>query len=117
LLVLGRWEEFTGWLLQHTGRWPRSVRFTLCRRVQEHALEVAELLVVARYDPRRRRDLLRRTNLILERMRLLLRLARGMGVGSGKGFESAMRGLDEAGRMVYGWRRTLEAGRSGGRRK
>lgn len=47
LLVLARWEEHAAWLLQHTARWPKSARFTLCRRVQDHALEVAELLVVA----------------------------------------------------------------------
>lgn len=113
LLVLARWEEFSGWLLQHTGRWPRTVRFTLCRRVQEHALDVAELLVAARYDPRRRRDHLRRINLLLERMRLLLRLARGVGAASPRGFESAIRGVDEAGRMIHGWRKTLEARRGG----
>jgi hypothetical protein len=33
LLVLARWEEFTGWLLDHTGRWPKSARFTLTQRV------------------------------------------------------------------------------------
>jgi hypothetical protein len=48
LLVLQRWEEFTGWLLAHTARWPKSARFTLCQRVQNHALDVTELLVVAR---------------------------------------------------------------------
>ena len=113
LLVLAKWEEFTGWFLGHTGRWPRSVRFTLCRRAQDHALDVAELLVVARYEPRRRRDHLKRVNLILERMRLLLRLAREMGAVSPKGFESSMRSIDEAGRMIHGWRKSLEATRAG----
>ena len=104
LLVLARWEEFTGWLLQHTARWPRSARFTLCRRVQDHALDVAELLVVARYEARERGEVLARANLLLERMRLLLRLARAANVMSGRGFESAVRGLDEVGRMIHGWR-------------
>ena len=44
LQVLARWEEFTGWLLEHTARWPRSVRFTLCQRIQNHALDVTEML-------------------------------------------------------------------------
>ena len=54
LLVLANWEEFTGWLLEHTVRWPKSARFTLCQRVQNHALDVIELLVVARYEPKER---------------------------------------------------------------
>ncbi len=107
LLVLARWEEFAGWLLSHTARWPRSVRFTLCRRVQDHALDIAELLSTARYEPRERQATLRRVNLGLERMRLLLRLARGTGAMPARGFETALRGLNETGRMVHGWRTTL----------
>ena len=110
--MLARWEEHTGWLLAHTARWPRSARFTLCRRVQDHALDVAELLVVARFEPRQRLRSLRRANLLLERMRHLFRLARGARVMPASGFESAMRGVDEVGRMIGGWRKTLgETGR------
>jgi len=108
LLVLQRWEEFCGWLLAHTGRWPKSSRFTLCQRVQNHALDVVELLVVARWEPRIRRRSLRQANLLLERLRHLFRLARGSGVMLPSGFESGMRGLDETGRMLGGWRKTLE---------
>ncbi len=107
LVVLQRWEEFTGWLLAHTGRWPKSARFTLCQRIQNHALDVTELLVIARYEPRQRPRSLRRANLLLERMRHLFRLARGAQVMPAAGFESAMRGVDETGRMIGGWRRTL----------
>lgn len=112
LLVLARWEEFTGWLLAHTGRWPKHARFTLCQRVQNHALDVTELLVIARWEPRRRRGALHRANLLLERMRHLFRLARGAQVMPPAGFESAMRGLDEVGRMLGGWRKSLGPGRS-----
>ncbi|MCP3920022.1 MAG: four helix bundle protein [bacterium] len=107
LLVLARWETFTAWLLAHTGRWPKTARFTLVQRLQNHALDVAEHLVVARYEPSRRRAVLHEANLLLERMRLLLRLARENGVQSRSGFESAARGLDEVGRMLHGWRRSL----------
>lgn len=108
LLVLQRFEELTGWLLAHTGRWAKSARFTLAQRVQNHALDVLELLVEARYEPSVRRERLHAANLRLERMRFLCRIARDAGVMPKRGFESAMRGLDEAGRMLYGWRRALE---------
>lgn len=29
LLILAKWEEFTGWLLEHTAKWPKSARFGL----------------------------------------------------------------------------------------
>jgi len=107
LRVMAKWEEFTGWFLNHTGRWPKSARFTLTQRLENHALDVAELLVVARYDPRRRPRSLHRANLTLERMRHLLRLAKGANVCPRAGFETAMRGLDECGRMLHGWRASL----------
>ena len=77
-----------------------------------HALDVTEMLVVARYDPRKRRSLLELTNLLLERMRFLFRIARKGNVMPKRGFEVTMRGVDETGRMLYGWRSTLEQRRS-----
>ncbi len=108
LLVLQKWEEFTGWLLEHTNRWPKSARFTLTQRVQNQALDITELLVVARYERGERRRALREVNLKLERLRHLFRLAKAAAVMPGKGFESAMRGVDEAGRMVHGWRQAID---------
>jgi len=109
LLVLQRWEDFCAWLIPHTGRWPKSSRFTFGQRVQNHALDIVELLVVARWEPRRRRRSLDQANLMLERLRHLFRLARGAGIMSPSGFESAMRGLDETGRMLGGWRKAVAA--------
>lgn len=120
LRVLQHWEEFTAWLLAHTGRWPKSSRFTLGQRVQNHALDLVEQLVVARYDPAHRRRILIEINLTLERMRFLFRLARDTSVMPKSGFESAMRGVDDAGRMIHGWRQaigdraTVGSGGSGG---
>lgn len=109
LLVLQRWEEFCAWLIPHTGRWPKSSRFTFGQRVQNNALDIVELLVMSRWEPKRRRRNLHQANLLLERLRHLFRLARGADIMSPKGFESAMRGLDETCRLLGGWRKTVEA--------
>jgi hypothetical protein len=109
LLVLAKWEEFTGWLLEHTARWPKSARFSLVRRVDDHALDVTELLIVARWEPRERKRALREIDLRLERLRFLLRIARSRSVLASTSFERAVRAVDEAGRMIHGWRATLEA--------
>lgn len=68
LLVLQAWEGHVAWLLTHTGRWPRSARFGLASRVQDRALEVAEALVVARFDRAARPAKLAEVNLALERV-------------------------------------------------
>ena len=68
-------------------------------------LDVMERLVVARYDRRRRAAFLEDVNLKLERMRFLLRITLTSRVMPKTGFETAMRALDETGRMLHGWRR------------
>ncbi|MFO7565863.1 MAG: diversity-generating retroelement protein Avd [Enhygromyxa sp.] len=104
LLVLAHWEAFVPWLLDHCARWPRSARFSLTQRVENHALDVLELLIVARYQPPERAANLRRANLALERMRFLCRIARARRFMSTRAFEKASRDIDEAGRMIHGWR-------------
>ena len=107
LLCLAKWEETAGWLIEHTAKWPKSARFSFVQRIDNHALDVLELLVIARYEPEVRAKHLREVNLRLERLRFLLRIALARGVMPGHGFESAMRGIDELGRMAHGWRVAL----------
>lgn len=104
LLVLTHWEAFVPWLLDHCARWPRAARFSLTQRVENHALDVLELLIVARYQPSKRGGRLAQANLVLERMRFLCRIARGRRFMSARAFEKAMADVDEAGRMIHGWR-------------
>lgn len=104
LLALARFEEFTGWLLDRTAKWPKNARFTLTQRIENHALDVVEDLVIARYRPGDRPARLAAVNLRLERMRHLFRLARGSSACPFAVFESSMNAIDEVGRMVHGWR-------------
>jgi|694.fasta_scaffold138519_2 hypothetical protein len=110
LLCLQAWEQHAGWIVEHTAKWPKSARFSLVQKVDNHALAVLELLVVARYEPKQRSAALREANLRLEQLRFLLRIALQRRITTMAGFETALRGIDELGRMVHGWRATL-AGR------
>ena len=104
LLVLAHWEAFVPWLLDHCARWPKAARFSLTQRLENHALDVLELLINARYQPAERATMLRQANLALERMRFLCRIARTRRFMSTKAFEKASADIDEAGRMIHGWR-------------
>ena len=117
LLVLQKCEELTGWLLNHTSCWPKAARFTLTQRIENHALDLLEMLVQARYEPARRAQLLGEVNLRLERMRFLSRIARSAKVESKRGYESTVRQLDEVGRMVHGWRVAIGARPAKGTRR
>ncbi len=96
------WERFLAWLLDRTARFPRRLRFTLTNRIDNLALDVFEGLVAARYE-RQRIPILAKINLDIEKLRLLLRIARDRGFLDRRSFENASKEIDTAGRMVGGW--------------
>ncbi len=106
-VVFARWEVLVGWLLERTARFPRRVRFTLTQRIDNLALDVFEGLIEARYT-RQRADILQRINLDLEKLRLLLRLCHSQGFLDHRAFAHVMESIDEVGRMVGGWRASLQ---------
>ncbi len=100
------WENLLGDLLDRTARFPKAVRFTFSARIENLALDILEDLVEARYAAGcERAAALRRADGRLARLRVLLRLAHSRGYLDHRGYEHAARGVDEAGRMLGGWRR------------
>lgn len=110
LPLFTRWFEFLCWLLPTTERFPHKVRFTLAQRIDHLALDVAEDLVEARYT-RQKQEILKRANLRLERLRILVRLSQRLGHLPTKQYEHASRELYEVGRMLGGWRKEVEGRR------
>ena len=106
------WERTLGDLLDRTRQFPKAVRFTFSTRIDNLALDVIERLAEARYaDLDAKRRLLAETDAALARLRVLLRLACDRSYLDRRGFEHVMRSVDEAGRMLGGWRREV-AGRA-----
>ena len=102
------WQKFVLWLLPRTGRFPRSVRFTLQQRIDNGALQVLEDLLAARYR-RDRSGPLQRVSLGIDTLQVLLRVAHELGHLDHRGYEHAARQLDEAGRMTGGWLKHAQA--------
>jgi hypothetical protein len=102
LPVLVQWEKTLHDLLDRTRRFPKSVRFTFSNRIDNLALDVYEALIEAKYT-RDKVSTLRRANLDIEKLRLLLRLCHDERFLDRRGFEHVAVALDEAGRMVGGW--------------
>jgi len=103
-VLFGHWESFLGWLLDHTEKFPRRLRFTLTNRIDNLGLDIFELIIEARYT-RQRIPVLERINLGLEKLRLFLRIARDRRFLAPRSFEHAIQQIDVAGRMVGGWLR------------
>lgn len=94
--------EFLKWLFPVTEKFPKRARFTFADRINNLALDLVEDLVEARYT-RNKSQVLKRANLRLEKIRVLLRLSHQQRFLSHRAFEHAMRSVDETGRMLGGW--------------
>ena len=103
--ALERTFQFVTWLVPTLEKFPRSQKFLLGDRMQGAALDLLETLVEATYT-RDARPLLRRANLLLERLRVLARLARELRLLDPRRHEFLARGVDEIGRLVGGWMRS-----------
>ena len=66
------------------------------------ALDLLELLVEASYE-RDKRELLRRANLRLERLRCLVRVSKDLQLLSLRRYEYAAREINEVGTLLGGW--------------
>lgn len=111
-VILVRWEQVLGDILDRTQKFPKAVRFTFSSRIDGIALDVLERLVVARYaTPGEKVGILREVDTALARLRALLRLSHDRRHFDSRSYEHLSRGIDEVGRMVGGWRRDV-SGRS-----
>ena len=92
------------WCVQHVGKFPRSHRFLLGDRIEGTMLQVVLLLVEAAYEGRKE-PLLRRANLELEKLRILLRLSKDLGLTSLRQYEFISHECVGLGQQVGGWLR------------
>ena len=108
LSVFVKWIEFIEWLFPHTQKFPKCSRFTLALRIENYALNIIEDLVEARYS-KNKIEILRKINLSLEKIRIMLRLSHKFRHLSTQSYEFACRSLNEVGSMIGGWIRQQES--------
>ena len=101
------WYDFSKWLLGKTDKFPKKVRFSFSNRIDNLALDIMEGIVEARYAGSKK-EILRRTDLNMEKLRILLRMCHDHQYLDTKGYEFASKKINEAGKMVGGWRKQQE---------
>ena len=74
MLVIKREYDFSKWLLQHTGKFPRSYRFSVADKLENGALDFIEATTVANMR-KNKLPFLKQADEALARMRLLFRLS------------------------------------------
>ena len=103
--VILKLYDLTLWTLNHTARFPRHHRHSLGTRIEATLLDLLDLLIAARYR-RDNRGSLDQANVILERLRFQMRLAKDLQVLPTKAYEFQAKSVEEIGRMVGGWRKS-----------
>ena len=102
------WEQTVGLILDRTSGFPKSARFTFASRIDGLALDILSSLVRARYAPRAEKSrFLAAADADLSVLRVLLRLCFERRLLAGAPFERLVRELDQAGRMLGGWRQQV----------
>ena len=67
------WYDFSKWLLNKAEKFPKKIRFSFSNRIDNLALDIFEGIIEARYS-KNKKEILRRIDLSLEKLRLLLRM-------------------------------------------
>jgi len=106
MLIVKKAYDFSKWLLQHTGKFPKSYRFSVAVRIENTMLEFTELVAVAN-SRHHKEALLKEADEVLVRLRLLVRLSFDMGFISLNSYEYASRQVAELGKMLGGWLKKL----------
>ena len=102
MLIVKKAYEFSKWLLQHTGKFPKSYRFSVAVRMENTVMEFTELVAVANMRSNRV-SLLRQADEDLTRLRLLVRLSYDMQFLNLKSYEYGSSQIAELGKMLGGW--------------
>ena len=104
--IFARCDALLLWVLQATVRYPRHYRAALGKATQEAALLLQRQLIAAA----RRRDkrvALQAADEALHELRVLLRQGQTLGLITLGQYEHVVRLLDEVGRLLGGWRKSL----------
>jgi len=105
--------ELLKWFLGRLEKFPRSHRYGLGQRIEARLFTVYESLIQAKFaGAQAKSGVLAAVNLDLETLRMLTRLAHDMKMLPNKSYEYAGREVTEIGRMVGGWRRHVQQGKT-----
>ncbi len=102
LSIFIKWLEFLKWFLPTLEKFPKKSRFTVTNRMENIALDIVELLIEAKYK-KEKRFILKKVNLHLEKIRILLRISHDLRLISTKSYNFATKRINELGMMVGGW--------------
>jgi hypothetical protein len=101
------WYQTLNWILSTIENFPKKARFSVASKISDEALKTIDLIIEAIYT-KHRVMLLNAINLSLEKQRIFFRLSKDRQYISIKQYEFISKALNEAGKMVGGWKKSCE---------
>ncbi|HJW89422.1 MAG TPA: diversity-generating retroelement protein Avd [Anaerolineales bacterium] len=99
-----RTYELLLWLIPQVQKFPRTHRFGLAERIQRLSLDFQDAIVAAgKSKGEERRNWLRRADILLEQLRIWMRLSQEFSLITVRQFEHAARLMAEVGRLLGAW--------------
>ncbi len=111
--IFVRTYDWLRWVMPLTLSFPKSQRFVLAQRLQQKSLDFYDHLVAAGRRVNMDENL-QQADVLLEQIRLNVRLCRDMQLLSPRQYEHAARLLDEIGRLLGGWLAKHKSARASG---
>ena len=102
MLIVQKAYDFSKWLLLHTGKFPKSYRFSIAVRIENAVLEFTELVALANVR-HEKLPFLEQADEALTRLRILVRLSFDMKFISLNSYEFGSLQIVELGKMLGGW--------------
>jgi hypothetical protein len=97
-VVITKTYDLILWSCHHTGEFLRNHRFVLGERIERNLYDLLETLRRAKYS-KQRQDLLEKANLMLEILRLPMRLAKDLQCLKVDCYGFAAKAIDEIGKL------------------
>ena len=105
--IFTRTSDFMLWILNHTEKFPKNERFRMAKRLEDSAFKFYEFLIEATRTKKRKRYLLLKADIELEKLRLYLRMSQQRKLTSHSQYRFAYGSLIEVGKLLGGWIKTV----------
>jgi four helix bundle protein len=105
--IFSRTSDFILWLLNHTEKFPKSERFRMAKRLEDSVFSFYELLIEATRSTKKKRYLLVRADVELEKLRLYVRMSQQRKLTSISQYQFVSNALIEIGKLLGGWLKTI----------
>lgn len=102
--IFARTQALMLWLLQHTGKFPKSERFRLAKQLTDAAFSFHNQLLALVYNPEKA-EFFTKADIDLAKLRTFGRLSHEMSLTSTKQYEYFAGQVTEIGRLLGGWKK------------